>query len=96
MRVVLSTLEFGVNSTDLEVVQGSLEALAALASCHHSAVSSGADGIAAPQGALPTMGCFCKFLMFFGHSKNDKYMHGSQHARIPQEEAVCWGVSWSW
>ena len=58
MRVVLSTLEFGVNSTDLEVVQGSLEALAALAKCHHSAVASGANGIAAPQGAL-TYQCPC-------------------------------------
>lgn len=51
MRVVLSTLEFGINATDVEVVQGSLEALAALAKFHHSAVASGAAGIAAAQGA---------------------------------------------
>ncbi|EIE26728.1 hypothetical protein COCSUDRAFT_46205 [Coccomyxa subellipsoidea C-169] len=63
MRVVLSTLEFGVNSTDLEVVQGSLEALAALASCHHSAVSSGADGIAAPQGGGSLLGGFMELVI---------------------------------
>ncbi|BDA40620.1 probable Exportin-4 [Coccomyxa sp. Obi] len=50
MRVVLSTLEFGINATDVEVVQGSLEALAALAKFHHSALASGAAGIAAAQG----------------------------------------------
>ena len=55
MRVVVSTLEFGVNATDVEVVQGSLEALAAIAKFHHSAVASGAAGIAAAQGAVPSL-----------------------------------------
>lgn len=61
MRVVLSTLEFGINATDVEVVQGSLEALAALAKFHHSAVASGAAGIAAAQGCCCLFNaCTCK------------------------------------
>lgn len=57
MRTMLSTLEFGVNATDVEIVQGSLEALAAIAKCHHSAVALGAAGIASPQGAWLITGC---------------------------------------
>ena len=50
MGTLVSTLEFGVSSLDLEVVQGSLEALASLARQHFLAVSQGRPGIATSQG----------------------------------------------
>ena len=51
MRTLVAALEFGVSSLDLDVLQGSLEALASLARQHYVATSRGQPGIISPQGA---------------------------------------------
>ena len=51
MRTLVAALEFGVSSLDLDVMQGSLEALASLARQHYLAASRGQPGITSPQGA---------------------------------------------
>lgn len=51
MRTLVSTLEFGVSALDLDVVQGSLEALASLARQHYLTVNGGRPGIATLEGA---------------------------------------------
>ena len=50
MGTLVSTLEVGVSALDLDVVQGSLEALASLSRQHYLAASEGRPGIATPQG----------------------------------------------
>ncbi len=55
MRTLLTALEFGLGSIDTAVVQGSLEALAALARHHHAALSAGAAGVADAAGAFPCL-----------------------------------------
>ena len=52
MRTLVATLEYGVSALDLDVVQGSLEALASLARQHYLAVSAGRPGITTPDGML--------------------------------------------
>ncbi len=51
MRTLVAALEFGVSSLDLDVMQGSLEALASLARQHYLTASRGQPGITSPQGA---------------------------------------------
>ena len=50
MGTLIGTLEFGVSALDLDVVQGSLEALASLARQHYLAACQGQPGIATPNG----------------------------------------------
>lgn len=52
MRALLSALEYGLAATEVEVVQASLEALAALARYHQAATAAGAPGIADAAGAM--------------------------------------------
>jgi hypothetical protein len=52
MRALVATLEYGVAALDLDVLQGSLEALASLARQHYLAVSMGRPGITTPDGTL--------------------------------------------
>jgi hypothetical protein len=52
MRTLVATLEYGVSALDLDVVQGSLEALASLARQHYLAVKAGRTGITTPDGML--------------------------------------------
>ena len=50
MGTLIGTLEFGVSALDLDVVQGSLEALASLSRQHYLSACEGQPGIATPQG----------------------------------------------
>ena len=52
----MSTLEFGVSALDLDVMQGSLEALASLSRQHYMAACEGRPGITTPQGRRSSMG----------------------------------------
>lgn len=54
MRTLLSALEYGLAASEAEVVQASLEALAALARYHQAATAAGAPGIADPAGLSQT------------------------------------------
>ena len=51
MSQLLGTLEWGIRSSDAEVAQASLEALAALALSQHAATRSGGAGFPALSGA---------------------------------------------
>ena len=56
MGTLVSTLEFGVSALDLDVVQGSLEALASLSRQHYLAACEGRPGITTLQGRCSSTG----------------------------------------
>lgn len=56
MGTLVSTLEFGVSALDLDVVQGSLEALASLSRQHYLAACEGRPGINTLQGRCSSTG----------------------------------------
>jgi hypothetical protein len=59
MRTLLSALEYGLAAAEVEVVQASLEALAALARYHQAATAAGALGLADPAGQSQLLKPLC-------------------------------------
>ena len=55
---MLGTLQWGVQASDLDVAQPSLEALAALARFHATALAAGAQGVGPLPGSFPTRYAF--------------------------------------
>lgn len=101
MGILLSALEYGVSTADMDVAQASLEAVAALAKSHLEAVHSGAPGLKSSGGLAQAL-CVLPIFSLAVLSHLKEWLEGWKCSRFGRkclelclQAPFFWQASWS-